>query len=101
MRIADELGVEFEEVDYIRSPPNAETLRAIIAKLEDPPTALVRRDSKFKKLELRDADVATVDQVVDILVKHKQLLQRPVVVSEDAAIVGRPTDRVRTFLSEA
>ena len=86
MRIADELGVEFEEVDYIRSPPNAETLRAIIAKLEDPPTALVRRDSKFKKLELRDADVATVDQVV---------------VSEDAAIVGRPTDRVRTFLSEA
>ena len=99
MRIADELGVEFEEVNYMQSPPDAETLRAIIAKLEDPPTALVRRDSKFRKLELADADVATEDQVVDILVKHKQLLQRPLVVTEDTAIIGRPKDRVRALLS--
>jgi arsenate reductase len=99
VRIADELGVEFEEVNYIQSPPSAETLRAIIAKLRDPPTALVRRDSKFRKLELRDADVATEDQIVDILVKHKQLLQRPLVVTKDAAIIGRPKERVRSFLS--
>ena len=99
MRIADELGVAFEEVNYMQSPPNAETLRAIIAKLEDPPTALVRRDSKFRKLELKDVDVATEDQIVDILVKHKQLLQRPIVVTKDTAIIGRPKDRVRALLS--
>ena len=99
MRIAEELGVEFEEVNYIQSPPDAKTLRGIIAKLEDPPTALVRRDSKFKKLELGEADVATKDQVVDILVKHKQLLQRPIVVTKDTAIIGRPKDRVRALLS--
>ena len=98
MRIAEELGVDFEEVNYIQSPPNANTLREIIAKLEDPPTALVRRDSKFKKLELGEADVTTDDQVVDILVKHKQLLQRPLVVTEDTAIIGRPKDRVRALL---
>ena len=98
MRIAEELGVAFEEVNYIQSPPDAETLRAIIAKLEDPPTALVRRDSKFKKLELREDDVATEDQVVDILVKHKQLLQRPLIVTKDTAIIGRPKDRVRELL---
>jgi len=99
VRIADELGVEFEEVNYMQFPPDAETLRAIIAKLEDPPTALVRRDSKFRKLGLVDADVATEDQIVDILVKHKQLLQRPLVVTEDTAIIGRPKDRVRALLS--
>ena len=98
MRIAEELGVEFEEVNYIQSPPDAKTLREIIKKLEDPPTALVRRDSKFKKLELGEADVTTEDQVVDILVKHKQLLQRPLIVTEDTAIIGRPKDRVRTLL---
>ena len=91
--------MEFEEVNYIQSPPDANTLREIIAKLEDPPTALVRRDSKFKKLELGETDVATDDQVVDILVKHKQLLQRPLIVTEDAAIIGRPKDRVRAVLS--
>lgn len=99
MRIAEELGVEFDTVNYIQNPPDAETLRAIIAKLEDEPTALVRRDSKFKKLELSEEDVQSVDQVVDILVKHKQLLQRPVVVTADKAIVGRPKDRVRELLS--
>ena len=99
MRIAEELGVEFEEVNYIKSPPDAEALRAIIAKLEDPPTALVRRDSKSKKLELGEDDVATEDQVVDILVKHKQLLQRPLLVTKDTAIIGRPKDRVRELLS--
>ena len=99
MRIAEELGVEFEEVNYIQSPLDADTLRSIIAKLEDPPTALVRRDSKFKKLELDDTDVATEDQIVDILVKHKQLLQRPLIVTKKTAIIGRPKDRVRTLLS--
>ena len=90
MRIAEELGVDFETVNYIKNPPDADEIRGIIAKLEDPATDLVRRDSKFKKLELTDADVATVDQIVDILVKHKQLLQRPVVVTKQVAIIGRP-----------
>jgi arsenate reductase len=99
VRIAEELGVDFEERNYIKDPPDAEEIRSIIAILEDEPTALVRRDSKFKKLELSDADVATEDQIVDILVKHKQLLQRPVVVTKDKAIVGRPKDRVRDLLS--
>lgn len=98
MRIAEELGVDFDTVMYIKDPPDAETLRDIIAKLEDPATDLVRRDSKFKKLELTDDDVATDDQIVDILVKHKQLLQRPLVVTKDKAIIGRPKSRVAELL---
>ena len=99
MRIAEELGVEVDVVNYIKTPPDAETLRSIISKLEDEPTALVRRDSMWKKLGLTDSDAATEDQIVALLVKHKQLLQRPVVVTDDKAIVGRPKDRVRDLLS--
>lgn len=84
---------------YIKTPPDAATLRAIIAKLEDPVTDLVRRDSMWKKLGLTDADAETPDQVVDLLVRHKQLLQRPVVVTVNKAIIGRPKDRVRELLS--
>ena len=81
MRIAEDLGVDHDVVLYIKEPPDAATLREIIAKLEDPPTDLVRRDSLFKKLGLTDADVGTVDQIVDMLVAHKQLLQRPLLVT--------------------
>jgi len=98
VRIAEELGVEHDVVLYIKEPPDEATLRDIITKLEDPATDLVRRDSKFKKLELTDDDVATDDQIVEILVKHKQLLQRPVVVTPTKAIIGRPKDRVRELL---
>ncbi len=99
MRIAEELGVDFDIVNYIKNPPDADEIRGIIAKLEDPATGLVRRDSKFKKLELTDDDVATDDQIVDILVKHKQLLQRPIIVTKKTAIIGRPKERVSELLS--
>lgn len=99
MRIAEELKVEVDIVNYIKEPPDETTLRSIIDKLEDEPTALVRRDSKWKKLELQESDVETVDQIVAVLVKHKQLMQRPVVVTADTAIIGRPKDRVADLLS--
>ena len=50
MRIAEELGADYEAVVYRKDPPDEATLREIIAKLEDPPTDLVGRDSLFKKL---------------------------------------------------
>lgn len=98
MRIAQELGVAADVVLYLKTPPDAATLREIIAKLEDPFTDLVRRDANFAKLGLTDADVATVDQVVEVLGKHKALLQRPVVVTADTAVIGRPKDRVTALL---
>jgi|TARA_B100002052_G_scaffold227019_1_gene209331 arsenate reductase len=60
----------------------------------------VRKDSKFKKLELNPDDfVNNPQKVVEILVKHKQLLQRPVIVNGDKAIIGRPKDRIADFIS--
>ena len=68
--------------------------------LEDPVEDLVRKDSKFKKLELNPDDyVDNPKAVVDILVKHKQLLQRPVLIKGKKAIIGRPKARIYDFLS--
>jgi arsenate reductase (glutaredoxin) len=99
VRIAEDLGAEITIVNYIQDPPDAACLREIVAKLEDPATNLVRRDSKFKKLALTEQDVITDDQIVEILVKHKQLLQRPLLVTRDKAIIGRPKSRVNDLLS--
>ena len=85
---------------YIKEPPDQKTLEKIVAGLEDPVEDLVRKDSKFKKLELNPDDfVDNPTAVVDILVKHKQLLQRPVVVKGKKAIIGRPKSRIVDFLS--
>ncbi len=98
MRIAEELGVDVDIITYLKSPPDAATLKQIVAKLEDPVTDLVRRDSNYAKLGLTDADVATDQQVIETLVQHKALLQRPLIVTPEKAFIGRPKDRVREAL---
>lgn len=99
MSIAEELGADINIVIYRKDPPDEATLREIIAKLEDPATDLVRRDSLFKKLELSDADVETDDQIVQMILDNKMIMQRPLLVTADKAIIGRPKDRVRDLLS--
>ncbi len=100
MSIADELGVDYDTVVYRKDPPDEATLRDIIAKLEDPATDLVRRDSLFEKLGFTDDDVSTVDQIVETILTNKMLMQRPVVVTKHTAIIGRPKERVRELLSD-
>ena len=70
-----------------------------MAGLEDPVADLVRKDSQFGKLGLDEADYVEPDQVIDLLVAKPRLLQRPIVVKDGRAIIGRPKDRVRAFLS--
>jgi arsenate reductase len=95
----DEAGVEAEVVDYLRHPLDAAALRDLLDRLEDAPTDLVRRDAHFAELGLTDADVETRAQVVAVLVDHPRLLQRPVLVKGDRAIIGRPKERVAAFLA--
>ena len=75
-------------------------MKNIVNALEDPVEDLVRKDSLFKKLGLDPATFSgNPEAVVDILVKHKQLLQRPLLVRGNRAIIGRPKARIIAFLS--
>ncbi len=100
MAVAEELGVEHEVILYIKTPPDEAELTRIVEALEDPVEDLVRKDAKFTKLELNPDDfVGNPKAVIDILVKHKQLLQRPVLLKGKKAIIGRPKARIIDFLS--
>ncbi len=91
MTVATDMGVDFDTVLYLKTRLDEETLRGIIAKLEDPVENLVRKDSQFKKLGLGEEDyIGNPDAVVEILVRYPRLLQRPVIVTDDKAIIGRP-----------
>lgn len=99
MAVAEAEGVEVDVVVYMKQPPDRATLEAIVAKLEDPVEDLVRKDAKFEKLGLSPDDyVGNPGAVVDLLVQHKELMQRPVLVRADKALIGRPKDRIAPFL---
>jgi len=99
LAVAKGLGIEPEIVQYLKTPPDKATLEKIVGMLEDPVEDLVRKDAKFEKLGLDPAAyVGKPKAVVDILLKHKELMQRPVIVKGNKAIIGRPKDKAEKFL---
>ena len=98
---ADAAGVEAELRKYMLKAerPSRDEIVALLGKLEDPATDLVRRDAKFKKYGLTDDDVQTTDQIVRVILDNKMIMQRPLVVTADKAIIGRPKERIRDLLS--
>jgi len=100
LAVAEELGVDHDVVLYMKEPPDRTALEKIVAGLEDPVEDLVRKDSKFKKLELNADDyVDNPTAVIELLSQQKALLQRPIVVKGKQAIVGRPKARIAEFLA--
>lgn len=92
-------GFEPVIVEYLKEPLTRPQLLDLLTKLEDEPSLLVRRDPLFKELGLTDADVRTPEQVADVLSEHPRLMERPVLVRQDSAIIGRPTERAAEFLA--
>ena len=84
---------------YLKKPLTRDELLDLIDKLEDPAAELVRKDGFFKDLGLSADDYTTPEAVADLLVEHPRLMQRPVLVRGDRAIIGRPRDRVAKFLT--
>ena len=88
----DEHRVEHALVPYLEAPPDRATLERLVRELEDDPADLVRHDKRFGELGLDPADYTTDVAVVDLLVEHPELMQRPVVVRGNRAIIARPPE---------
>jgi arsenate reductase (glutaredoxin) len=94
----EETGTGAEIVQYLKTPLDRAALLELIGKLEDPPADLVRKDPYFAQLGLDADDYVTPAAVADLLVEHPRLMQRPVLIKDTRAIIGRPKERVRPFL---
>lgn len=92
-------GVDATVVEYLKHPLTRDELRDLIGKLEDPPADLVRKDPYFRELGLDADDYVTAEQVAELLVEYPRLMQRPVLVRGDRAIIGRPKARADAFLA--
>lgn len=84
---------------YHKNPPSQATLQKLVSMLKGPTEDLVRKDAVFKSLGLRAEDyVGNKGAVVKLLVAHPELMQRPVLVRGNKAVIGRPKEDIAVFL---
>ncbi len=96
----NEIGLDVKIVHYIKKPLDEAGLLDLLGKLEDEPAALVRQDGFFKDQGLKGSDYTTPEAVAKLLAQHPRLMQRPVLVRNGKAIIGRPRERVDEFLAD-
>jgi arsenate reductase len=98
LEILGERGVDAEVIEYLKVNPSRADLEHILDAITDEPATLVRKDKRFKELELDAADYTTRGDVIAVLLEHPELMERPVVFVGDRAVIARPSERVLELL---
>ena len=91
-------GVEPEIVEYLKDPPNAQVLSDLLTQLGLEPRALMRRkEAEYAELGLDDPALSR-DALIEAMVTHPRLIERPIVVKGGKAALGRPPQAVLEIL---
>ncbi len=94
-----ERGVDPELVLYLDTPPSFDELRAILSRLKLEPRDLMRKgEDIYKQLGLSNPELSS-DALIGFMVENPVLIERPIFVTEVAAVIGRPPENVLTILS--
>ena len=97
--ILKERGIDASYIRYLETAPTKEQLEEVLRKLgTDDPREIVRtKEPEYDQLELAGA---SRDEVLDAMVAHPILIQRPIVIHGDRAVVARPADRLLQLFDE-
>lgn len=98
LALLQERGIDAEIVLYLENPPNAKELRSILKKLGLEPRQLMRKsEAEYTSLGLDDPDLNNA-QLLDAMHSHPRLIERPIVLTNERAAIGRPPESVLDIL---
>ena len=86
-------GKEFKIRKYLEDTPSREDLEKIISLLGVKPTELIRKNEPIWKENYKDIAL-TDNEIIDAMVNHPKLIERPIVINGDKAIIGRPPEKI-------
>ena len=91
-------GVSFEKVNYYIEPLTRKKLAELLGKLKMKPRDLLRTSEPvYRELGLSKGEF-TDDEIISLMIKHPDLMQRPIVERGNRAVLGRPTENVKALL---
>ncbi len=97
-RLLRESGVDFEKVNYYTVPLTKSKLTELLRKMKLKPRDLLRKSEPiYRELGLAEGEFSD-DEIISLMVKHPDLMQRPIVERGEKAVLGRPTENVKELL---
>ena len=89
-----EHGIEPQIIHYLDTPPTAEVLTEILRKLGKTPLEIARKGEEAFKTYFADADNLDEAALISLMSQHPKVIERPIVVRAEQAIIGRPPEQV-------
>ena len=96
-KLLKERGIPFEKVNYYIEPLTQKKLTELLRKMNKKPRDVMRKEPIYNELGLAE-DKFSDAELIALMVKHPDLLQRPIVERGDRAVLGRPTENVKELL---
>jgi arsenate reductase len=94
LQLLHEHDLDAEVIEYLKTPPSKQQLREILEMLEMSPRQLMRtHEAEYKENHLDDESLSD-EQLIDAMIKYPKLIERPIVVCNDRAAIGRPPETV-------
>ena len=99
LNLLREQGIEPEIILYLETPPDAKTLKSLLSALGISPRELLRKgEDDYKTLGLADTTLSD-SALINAMVAHPKLIERPIAIKDGKAVIGRPPENVLQLLA--
>jgi len=97
LEVLEKSGEQFEIVKYLENIPTKEELRKVLGYLNIPAENLVRKNEAIWKENYRGEKLSQ-EEILDAMIQYPKLIERPIVIKDNRAVIGRPTERIYDLL---
>ena len=97
LEVLEKSGEQFEIVKYLENIPTKEELRKVLGYLNIPAENLVRKNEAIWKENYRGKKLSQ-EEILDAMIQYPKLIERPIVIKDNRAVIGRPTERIYDLL---
>ena len=97
LQLLKESKQEFKIIEYLKEAPSFDELKSIIHLLGITPLELIRKNESIWKKNYKGKEL-TNDEVIRAMTEHPKLIERPIVINKEKAIIGRPPENIKYIL---
>jgi arsenate reductase len=98
IEILEKSNKKFKIINYLVDVPNKKDLKSLLNQLGLKPLDLIRKNETIWKDNYRDQNLSS-SQIIDAMIKYPKLIERPIVVINDKAVIGRPVELILELIN--